>query len=132
MALKTITCTGSRDGLYWSVWGGRYYNADLVNWLVDDWNITLIRCAMAVEPRSTNGQQGYLADPEGQKSLLKKVIDAAIARGIYVIVDWHDHNANANVNQAKTFFAEIAQTYSSTPNIIWEILNEPNNTGGSG
>jgi endoglucanase len=119
--------------LYWSVWGGeRYYNADLVNWLVDDWNITLIRCAMAVEPRSTNGQQGYLADPEGQKSLLKKVIDAAIARGIYVIVDWHDHNANANVNQAKTFFAEMAQTYSSTPNIIWEIWNEPDNTGGSG
>ena len=116
--------------LYWSVWGGeRYYNADLVNWLVDDWNITLIRCAMAGEPRSTNGQQGYLADPEGQKSLLKGY-RCRYSKRIYVIVDWHDHKKR-KCKSAKTFFCRDGTDYSALL-ILWEIWNEPGNTGGSG
>lgn len=119
--------------LYWSIWGGeKYYNRQVVEWLIKDWNITLIRCAMAIESNNTTGMKGYLADPEGQKNLVKAVVDAAIDAGIYVIVDWHDHNANLNVNQAKAFFSEMAQTYAGVPNIIWEIWNEPEDKNGTG
>ena len=35
--------------LFWSLWEGeRFYNKKVVNWLVDDWNITVIRAALGV------------------------------------------------------------------------------------
>lgn len=120
--------------LYWSKWGGeRFYNAQSVNWLVQDWKITLIRAAMGVESNgTTQTNKGYLTDPARQINYVKTVIDAAIANGIYVIVDWHDHNANKHADSAKIFFGELANMYKNTPNIIWEIWNEPNDTAGTG
>ncbi|MFP4418392.1 MAG: glycoside hydrolase family 5 protein, partial [Chitinispirillaceae bacterium] len=36
--------------LYWSVWGGEeFYNRDVVSWLVEDWNIDVIRASMSVD-----------------------------------------------------------------------------------
>lgn len=105
----------------WSVWGGKkYYNNDVVDWLVDDFNVSLVRLSMAIEPDG-----GYLQHPEEQAALIQQVADHAIKRGIYVIIDWHDHNADKNIEQAKSFFAQMAKRYASTPNIIYEIWNEP-------
>ena len=36
--------------LYWSQWIPKYYTANTVRWLRDDWKITVIRAAMAVNP----------------------------------------------------------------------------------
>lgn len=33
--------------LFWSQWQPQYYNASAVRWLRDDWNINVIRVAMA-------------------------------------------------------------------------------------
>lgn len=63
---------------------------------------------------------------------MKRLTDAAIANDIYVLVDWHDHNANLHVNEAKDFFSKMAQAYADTPNIIWEIWNEPDDKNGTG
>lgn len=118
--------------LYWSVWGGQnYYNSSVVDWVVKDWKATLIRAAMAVDVNQTN-DKGYLVNPSGQIALVKKVVDAAIANGIYVIIDWHDHDANLHVDQAKAFFEEMGRIYGNTPNVIWEIWNEPENKNGTG
>lgn len=105
----------------WSVWGGRkYYSPQVVDWLVDDFRVSLIRVSMAVEPK-----EGYLTDPEGQKKLVTAVIDQAVKRGIYVLIDWHDHHADKNQEAARLFFAEMARRYRGVPNIIYEIWNEP-------
>jgi endoglucanase len=107
--------------LSWSIWGGRkYYNAHVVKWLKSDLNINLLRVSMAIEP-----EHGYLSDPSGQEELITKTIDAAVKEGLYVLIDWHDHHANANLQQSKAFFAKISKRYAGIPNVIYEIWNEP-------
>jgi len=107
--------------LSWSVWGGRkYYNTNVVNWLQSDFNINLLRASMAVQPDS-----GYLQNPVEQTEMITRTIDAAVDRGLYVLIDWHDHHANEHVEQSKLFFAKMARKYAGKPNIIYEIFNEP-------
>ncbi len=43
--------------------------------------------------------------------------------------NWHileDNDPNINIDEAKTFFEMISSEYSSVPNILYEICNEPN------
>ena len=68
---------------------------------------------------------GYLSDKSGQKAAIKRIIDAAIDEGIYVLVDWHSHYAENSKQDAINFFKEIATEYGDYPNIIYEIYNEP-------
>ncbi len=103
---------------FWSQWIGKYYNASVVKWLKDDWCVDIVRTAMAVD----NG--GY-ATSTSEKDKVFTVIDAAIANGIYVLVDFHVHDAPLYKTEAKTFFAEVATKYGNQPNIIYEIWNEP-------
>jgi endoglucanase len=104
--------------LQWFPW-----TASTVNNLVDQYKITLVRAAMYVD------EGGYLTDPSGMKTKVKTVVDAAIAKGIYVIIDWHMLNPgdpNAHTSDAKTFFQDMATTYGSKANVLYEICNEPN------
>ena len=111
--------------LSWSIWEGKkYYNPKVVDWLSKDFSISLLRAAMGVQP---NG--GYLQKREEHISLMVKVIDQAIKNGIYVLIDWHDHNADQHLEASKEFFSIMAQKYSGTPNVIYEIFNEPVHLG---
>ncbi|MFW6334597.1 MAG: cellulase family glycosylhydrolase [Desulfosalsimonas sp.] len=93
--------------LYWSIWGGeRFYNRDVVTWLVEDWNIDLIRASMGVE----EGAQGYIHDKEEQTKMVDSVITAAVDNGIYVIVDWHTHEIH--LEEAKEVFNKWMQSCS--------------------
>ncbi|MFN8437813.1 MAG: cellulase family glycosylhydrolase [Cytophagales bacterium] len=114
------------NSLFWcnTNWGGeKYYNASTVAWLRNDWNSAIVRAAMGVE---TDG--GYLSNKTSNKAKVKAVVDAAIANDMYVIIDWHTHNAEANVSEAINFFKEMAQTYGNKPNVIYEVYNEPINS----
>ncbi|MBU2996512.1 glycoside hydrolase family 5 protein [Cellulophaga baltica] len=106
--------------LFWSQWMGQFYTSGTVNWLQSDWNATIVRASMGVED-----SDGYLSNPDTEKAKVFTVIDAAIEAGIYVIVDWHSHYAEQNLEEAKAFFAEVAQKYGDYPNIIYETYNEP-------
>lgn len=105
--------------LFWSQWIGKYYNYDCIKWLKEDWKCSVVRAAMAVGPG------GYAQHPDEEMKRIETVIDAAIDLGIYVIVDFHEHRAENYTNEAKTFFAAIAKKYGNTPNVIYEIYNEP-------
>ncbi|CAE7822854.1 eglS [Symbiodinium microadriaticum] len=100
-------------------WGGKYWNEDTLRWLQRDWGIQIIRAAMGVEAG------GYLDRPEREFRKLVRVVWAAHALGLYVIVDWHDHHANRNIARAKPFFRRIAKTYGHLPNVLFETFNEP-------
>lgn len=115
--------TGSLAGnsFFWSNFGGdAYYNAEVVGWLKEDWNSTIVRAAMGVEEFN-----GFLSNPNLNRNAVIAVVDAAIAEDIYVIIDWHTHNAEANEQAAVNFFSEMAQLYGDQENVIFEIYNEP-------
>ena len=102
----------------WSCFWPRFFNAGTVDWLYKDWNCSVLRAAMGVEPHG-----GYIENPAGSKVLIEAVVEAAIKSGIYVIIDWHSHHVN--LEEAKTFFGEMAARYHQYPNIIYELFNEP-------
>lgn len=105
--------------LFWSQWGDAFWNAQVVHTLAHDWNATVVRAAMGVESR------GYLENPAREEARVDAVVQAAVAEGIYVIVDWHDHHAHQHLPQAQTFFASMAAKYGNTPNVVFEVYNEP-------
>jgi len=104
---------------FWSQWSASFYNAKSVEWLYSDWKCTVVRAAIGVEGG------GYLSNPEAELAKAFTIIDAAIKNGIYVVVDWHDHNAQNHLEQAKKFFEIISEKYGEYPNVIYEIYNEP-------
>ena len=105
----------------WSIWQGeKYYNRSVVDWIMSDFKVDLIRLSMAIEPKG-----GYLDNETVQKNRITMLVDHALKRGIYVIIDWHDHHADKNLEASKKFFNEMAERYKGHPNIIYEIWNEP-------
>lgn len=105
---------------FWSQWIGKYYTKEVVAWLKNDWQVSVVRASMAV-----NEDGGYVPNPEQEKQKIFTVIDAAIEEGIYVVVDWHSHHAEDYLAEAKVFFSEVAERYGDTPNILYEPYNEP-------
>ena len=114
--------------LFWSNtgWGAeRFYNASLVEHLADQWNATVIRAAIGAQDGGD-----YTVDAAANLERARTVVDAAVARGMYVIVDWHSHGAGAAslatmTTQAQGFFGTLAEEYAGVPNLIWEPFNEP-------
>jgi len=111
------------NSFFWSNdnWGGeRYYTPEVVTWLKEDWKTTIVRAAMGVEDPG-----GYLDNKTGNKNRVKTIIETAINLGIYVIIDWHSHHAEEHVDDAISFFEEMASLYGEYENVIYELYNEP-------
>ncbi|GGZ34578.1 hypothetical protein GCM10007049_29940 [Echinicola pacifica] len=113
---KPVVLRGISFG--WHNWWPRFYNADAVSHLKNDWNASVVRAAMGVEPEGA-----YIDRPDWSKERIEAVVEAAISEDIYVIIDWHSHHIN--LEEAKTFFAEMARKYGHHPHVIYEIFNEP-------
>lgn len=111
------------NSFFWSNkgWGGEnYYKSQIVSWLALDWETTIVRAAMGVD-----ADGGYLQDKAGNMAKVKTIVDAAIANGLYVIIDWHTENAYKYPEEAVDFFTQMATLYGNNDNIIYEIFNEP-------
>ncbi|MCK8524395.1 cellulase family glycosylhydrolase [Aquimarina sp. D1M17] len=114
------------NSLFWSNAGDTsdFYTAETVEHVAQNWNSSIIRAAMGVK-EDWDGGRGYIDSPAAQTVKIRKIIDAAIDQGIYVIVDWHTHEAEKYTQEAADFFKEMASLYGDTPNIIYEVYNEP-------
>jgi endoglucanase len=102
----------------WSNWWSEYYNTDAVDILANDWQCSVLRAAMGVEPDSA-----YISDPQPQIDLITTVVDEAIKENVYVIIDWHSHGIRTE--EAVKFFRMMAERYGNYPHVIYEIFNEP-------
>jgi len=120
--------------LFWSNtgWGGdRFFTETAVNAMVDCWKAEVIRVPMGHGITGKEGNPGsYLRDKDGNMARVKTAIDAAIARNVYVIIDWHSHSAHLDVPSATEFFTAMAQEYGGKDHVIFEIYNEPVCNGG--
>jgi len=104
--------------LFWSQWAPQYYAAETVEWLAKDWKVDVVRAAIAAE-----GEDSALHHFDRELAKASTVIEAAVANGLYVIVDWHAHRAYPD--QAERFLTAIAEKYGHLPNLIYEPFNEP-------
>ncbi|MFC3024133.1 cellulase family glycosylhydrolase [Vibrio zhugei] len=120
----------SGNSFFWSNTGWKQekmYNAKVVKWLKDDWKSSIVRVALGVD-----NDGSYIEDPTGNVQRIEKVIDAAIANDMYVIIDFHSHHAEDHQQEAIEFFTQMAQKYGQTNNVIYEIYNEPLQVSWSG
>jgi len=127
------------NAFFWSNTGfgaEGFYNSDVVDWLQEDWHATIVRASMGVDefggfvcvpdPNNPNNPRGLnTCDPQGNMDRVIRVVDAAIANDMYVIIDWHSHHAEDFRADAVQFFTEMAQRYGDSPHVIYEIYNEP-------
>lgn len=106
----------------WLNWESQPYAEDLtaLRWMRNNWNLSVIRAAMGVEPEGA-----YLTHPDIAKEQVFAVVDNAIEAGVYVIVDFHAHGAHMLQDEAVEFFTEVAAKYAGEPNLIYEPFNEP-------
>ena len=106
-------------------WFSEVLTYDNLKQLKDEWKINVFRYAMYTD----SSANGYIAHPEESKQELYKLVDLAKELDMYVIIDWHilsDYNPQQYQTQAHDFFDEVSEKYKDTPNVIYEICNEPN------
>lgn len=130
---KPIQLRGmSTHGIQWYGWGSpsetTCINDASLDALANDWKADVLRVSLYVQ------EDGYETNPTAFTAMADKIIDAAIARGIYVLIDWHQldpGDPNYNTTAAKTYFSHMAQRYKNVPNVLYEIANEPNGVNWS-
>ena len=118
--------------LYWTIEENarKYYNDNVVKALRDDWKGNLIRAAMGVGGCKGSWKPGYSNAGDAHDKAVEDVVTAAVKYGIYVIVDWHSHEAHNQTSAAKAYFERVATKYKDVPNVIFEIYNEPIDING--
>ncbi len=106
---------------------GDLITIDNLKTLKEDWNTNVFRIAMYTDCYGS----GYIYSPEKTTKKVTDIIDMATDLDMYVIIDWHilaDNNPQQYEQQSNEFFNTISEKYSNTPNLIYEICNEPNGT----
>jgi len=104
-------------------WYSDIITYDSLKQLRDNFNVNVFRIAIYTE------ENGYIYNKDNIKNKTIEIINDCIALDIYVVIDWHilsDGDPNKYINESNEFFNEISKKYKYTPNIIYEICNEPN------
>ncbi len=93
------------------------------------WYARVVR--FPVYPDAIDGTPGWNANPDAYyNNLLKPAIDNCVAKQIYCIIDWHyisDYNSSAIDTSTRNFWSYVAPKFANTPNVIFELYNEPIN-----
>lgn len=104
----------------------QFVNENTFRFLKEQMGSQIIRLAMY-----TQEPGGYCSGGNQQqlKALVDKGVQAAEKTGQYCIIDWHilsDGDPFTHLDQARSFFDEMAGKYASKKHVLYEICNEPN------
>jgi len=118
---------------FWSCSAPQWWKAETVDYLVENWNIQLIRLPVSIAPGdntwtnhdATWNTDNYLHSPDYTKAMVDNMVRAAIENDIYVIIDFHEHYAQHWADLAIDFFKYFATKWGDYPNVMYEIFNEP-------
>jgi hypothetical protein len=146
---STSTCTNKAVlrgmSFFWSSEpkGYKYYQPQTVSWLQSDWLASVIRIPLAVIAASDNG--AGLLDANGNYNAtdsivtigrVQTLVDAAVAQGIYAVIDWHcvdavgdSYSSKGYTDHATAVFKMFATKYKGVPNVMFEVWNEPDGAG---
>lgn len=119
---------------------GLYATKETIRWTRDSWGANVIRAAVYVEGWGIADERNWPFEsppytgghPHLNPGYFQNVIDMinwAIELDMYIIVDWHVlEEADPLIYQAdaEVFFQQISSLYPNVPNILYEIVNEPN------
>ena len=105
-----------------------FLNEPLFRELAQDDGVNLFRLAMYTYGV---GIVGYCTGGDKDRHVqdIARGVELAEEEDMYALIDWHilsDGNPNAYLDEAKLFFAEMAETYCGCSNVLYEICNEPN------
>ena len=135
---------------FWSCSSKLWWCKENVQFLVDKYNVQVLRLPVSIAPCGSNGQtscnmnnlgnmggdglwnmNNYVAAPNGSKKMVDEVVKACIENDIYVIIDFHEHKAQDWTSTAKEFFTYFAKKWGEYPNVMYEIFNEPVDDNGT-
>jgi len=93
----------------------------------DGWYARVVR--LPVYPGVIDGQPGWIADPDAYfTEHLDPAVQYCISKQIYCIIDWHyikDYTSSDVDTATRAFWNYVAPKYASSPNVIFELYNEP-------
>jgi hypothetical protein len=120
----------------WLNWedDGYALNLEALEWMRDNWNLSLIRAAMGAESDAPGSYLDANNPAAGKADMLRQVkiiVDNAIQAGVYVIIDFHSHSAHLHEDEAADFFKQMMELYGHTPNVLLEPFNEPKDVSPS-
>lgn len=117
VVLKGITSFGIQDC-------ENFFTFETVKTLAEDWGCDVIRLAITGDVNSN----GYKNDPDKYFDMICKICDLCVDQGIYVIVDWNVRyleDYDESKDDAVDFFTRLSAIYSDSPNVLYEINNDP-------
>ena len=72
---------------------------------------------------------GYVAAVDETRAHIEEIVSYCVELGLYVILDWHMHATKSYADMYETeaieFFTYFSAKYKDTPNVIYELANEP-------
>jgi endoglucanase len=131
-------------------WGGQYPNLDAIK----AWGANTIRVPLnstsylGLTCYNMNDGSARKADPQSKyPAVVKEIVDAATARGLYVILDLHKNAPKgtvpgktgkvqtcsisstqqqmADADNSEAFWTAVATDFQGYPNVIFDLYNEP-------